>query len=193
MSMNPILIDIPNQFESRRLIFRTPLDGDGNIIYPAIQESKADLEQWSNLPIPESLEASEENIRSARANLLLRHTIRLLIFRQDTGEFIGEMQFDNFDWDVPRCELSYWVRTSMQKQGFMTEALSRMTDVGFDILNLARIDLVFDANNTPNYRVAEKAGYQLEATLRHHRRRRDGQLGDTVIFGMIPEDWKNES
>jgi len=192
MNINPILLDIPHQFESRRLILRTPLDGDGSIIYPAVQETQDLLHRWSSTVfIAESVADAEENIRGARADLLLRQAIRLLIFHQTSGEFVGEAQFYDFDWSVPRCQLGYWARASMQKQGFMTEAVQRMTDIGFDILNLERIDISFDAENQANYRVAEKAGYKLEGRLRNHRRRRDGQLTDTVLFGMISSDWEH--
>ena len=190
MNINPILLDIPHQFESRRLIFRTPLDGDGSIIYPAIQETRDALEQWTSIVyVADSPADAEENIRAARADLLLRQAIRLLIFRQDSGEFVGEAQFYNFDWAVPRCQIAYWMRTSMQRQGFMTEAVQRMTDIGFDILNMSRIEISFDINNQANYRVAEKAGYVREGTLRNHRRRPNGELGDTAIYSMIPDDW----
>jgi len=191
MNINPILLDIPHQYESTRLIFRTPLEGDGSIIYPAMQETQDDLHYWTlTVYIANSLEEAEENLREARANFLLRQVIRLLIFRQDTGEFVGEAQFYDFDWSIPRCQLAYWVRRSMQKQGYMTEAIQRLTDIGFDILNLQRIELSFDAQNKANLRVAEKAGFTLEGTLRNHRRNRMGKLSDTIVFGMIPEDWQ---
>lgn len=191
MNINPILLDIPHQFESSRLIFRTPLDGDGSIIYPALQETQDDLHYWTlTVYIADTLEEAEENLREARANFLLRQLIRLLIFRQDTGEFVGEAQFYDFDWAVPRCQLAYWIRRSMQQQGYMTEAIQRLTEIGFDILNMQRIELAFDAKNKASYRVAEKAGFTLEGTLRNHRRNRTGKLSDTVIFGMIPSDWE---
>lgn len=190
MHTNPILLDIPNQFESSRLILRTPFDGDSRITYPAMQETKETLTKWfPEIRVPNSIQEAEEHLREIRANLLLRQTIRLLIFRQDTGEFVGEAQFTHFDWGIPRCEIEYWVRTSMQKQGFMTEAIERMTDFGFDVLNMERIAIHCDINNTASYRVAEKAGYTSDGTLRNHRRRGDGQLADTVIYSMIPEAW----
>ena len=190
MKLNPVLLDIPNQYESRRLILRTPLDGDGSITFPAIQETRTSLNQWiTTLTVPQSVEEAEESLRAARADLLLRRSIRLLIFRQDSGEFVGEAQFTRFNWDVPRCEIGYWVRKSMQKQGFMTEAIIRMTDIGFDVLNMSRLEMRFGQGNQAGFRVAEKAGYTLEGTLRHHRRRRNGELADTIVYGIIPEEW----
>ena len=191
MNTNPILLDIPNQFESTRLILRNPLDGDGSITFPAIQETQETLTLWfPKIRIPHSIQEAEEHLREEQANLLLRHSIRLLIFRQDTGEFIGEAQFTNFDWNIPRCEIDYWVRSSMQRKGYMTEAIGRMTDFGFDVLHLERIAIHCDTNNVACYRLAEKTGYTLDGTLRNHRRHSDGQLADTVIYSMIPEAWK---
>ena len=191
MNTNPILLDIPNQFESTRLILRTPLDGDGSITFPALLETREPFARWfPEIRIPNSTQEAEEDLRAEQANLLLRQTIRLLIFRQDTGGFVGEAQFTNFDWNIPRCEIEYWVRTSMQKQGFMTEAIERMTDFGFDVLQMARISIHCDPNNVAGVRVAEKAGYLLEGTLRNHRRQSDGQLADTAIYSMIPDVWR---
>jgi ribosomal-protein-serine acetyltransferase len=191
MYTNPILLDIPNQFESARLILRTPSDGDGNIIFPAIQETQDTLTKWfPQIRIPQTIAEAEEHLREEQANLLLRQSIRLLIFRQDTGDFIGEAQFTDFDWNIPRCEINYWVRTSMQNQGFMSEAIERMTDFGFDVLHMERIGIQCDKNNTISYWVAEKVGYTVDGTLRNYRRHSDGQLADTIIYSMIPEAWK---
>jgi len=190
MYTNPILLDIPNQFESARLILRTPLDGDGSITFPAIQETQDTLAQWfPQIRIPNTIQEAEEYLREEQANLLLRQSIRLLIFRQDTGEFIGEAQFANFDWHIPRCEINYWVRSSMQRQGYMTEAIRRMTDFGFDVLHMERIGIHCDTNNVACYRLAEKAGYTLDGTLRNYRRGYNGKLADTIVYSMIPEAW----
>jgi len=190
MYTNPILLDIPNQFESARLILRAPLAGDGSITFPAIQETQKTLIKWfPQIRIPFTIQEAEEYLREEQANLLLRQSIRLLIFRQDTGEFIGEAQFMNFDWDVPHCEIDYWVRSSMQKQGYMSEAIARMTDFGFDVLHMQRIGILCDTNNTASYRVAKKVGYSLEGTLRNYRRHSDGDLANIAIYSMIPEEW----
>ncbi|HLR62964.1 MAG TPA: hypothetical protein VK097_11090 [Lentibacillus sp.] len=37
--MNPILLDIPEQFETERLLLRAPQSGDGVMVNKAIRES----------------------------------------------------------------------------------------------------------------------------------------------------------
>ena len=42
-----------------------------------------------------------------------------------------------------------------------------------------------DARNVRSQRVAERAGYPLEATLRNHAVAADGKLRDTLIFARL--------
>jgi ribosomal-protein-serine acetyltransferase len=44
--VNPILLDIPIEFTSQRLLMRVPRPGDGVIIWPAIQHSFPELKRW---------------------------------------------------------------------------------------------------------------------------------------------------
>jgi len=189
MNTNPILLDIPHQFESSRLILRLPLDGDGTITFPAVHESQSQLVQWFyTQQIPTNEAETEEILRGVRADLLLRKTVHLLIFRQDTGEFVGEARLFDIDWSTPSASLGFWVRSSMQGQGFMTEAIERITEVGFDVLKLARLQLLVDSDNMATQRVAVKAGFTHEGTLRNHRRRENGDLCDMMVYSIIPLD-----
>lgn len=187
---NPILIDIPNQFESRRLILRTPREGDSRIVFPAIEETRETLRRWIPWSPPaKTMEEAEEDLREAIASVQMRRSIRFLVFNQENGEFIGQALFHSFNWKIPRCEIGYWVRASKQNQGYMTEAVERMTSFGFEVLKMARIDIHCDTENIASYRVAEKAGYVREGVLRNHRRNIKRELADTVVYAVIPDDW----
>jgi RimJ/RimL family protein N-acetyltransferase len=52
-----------------------------------------------------------------------------------------------------------------------------------------RVEIRCDARNLPSRRVAERAGYRLEAELRSDDRANDGALRDTLIFVMLAEDF----
>lgn len=188
MATNPILLDIPEQFESERLLLRIPRRGDSQIIYPALRESLPTLRQWLLWAYElQSLRHSEAELREAIIRFHQRRTLRWLLFRQADGEFVGMAEFHSFNWSIPRCEIGYWARTSMTKQGYITEAVQRMTQFGFEVLHMARIDIHCDARNIASARVAEKAGYTLEGRLRHHRRDVKDELADTLIYAIVPE------
>jgi ribosomal-protein-serine acetyltransferase len=72
--MNPLLLDVPLQLQTERLILRAPLQtGDGAIVNQAIRDSFNELKAW--LPFAQELpdvEETEINSRNAHINFLKR-------------------------------------------------------------------------------------------------------------------------
>ena len=66
----------------------------------------------------------------------------------------------------------------------MTEAVSGMTRFALDVLQAERIEIRCEARNTVSAAVAQRAGYPLEATLRHSSRGKDGALVDMQLFAV---------
>ena len=69
----------------------------------------------------------------------------------------------------------------------MTEAVAGWTRFAFSI-GMKRVEIRCDVRNTRSAAVAERAGYQLEGTLRSDSRGTDGQLRDTHIFAKLSSD-----
>jgi hypothetical protein len=66
--MNPILLDFPHEFTTDRLLLRSPLPGDGAILYEAVLESLDSLKPWMEFvnPVP-TMEDLEEYSRLSRS------------------------------------------------------------------------------------------------------------------------------
>lgn len=64
---------------------------------------------------------------------------------------------------INNAELGYWIGLDHQKKGYMTEALCLITEYGFANFPLTRIFCRIFGNNPASMRVAEKAGFILEA------------------------------
>lgn len=111
--MNPLLLDIPLQLETERLILRAPHQtGDGKIVNQAIKDSFSELKAW--LPFAQKLPTAEEteiNLRNAHINFLKRESFRFLIFDKNSNHFIGTTSLQRIDWTIPKCEIGYWVNT----------------------------------------------------------------------------------
>ena len=86
------------------------------------------------------------------------------------------------DWSVPSFEIGYWLRSSTVGKGYITEAVEALTQAAFQHLHAERIIIRCDSRNVRSARVAERAGYTLEATLRRDARAPDGSLRDTLQF-----------
>ncbi|GAA0136969.1 GNAT family N-acetyltransferase [Paenibacillus sp. YSY-4.3] len=189
MSMSktkPILLDIPDCFESKRLLIRAPKPGDGAALNEATVESIEQLRPWmpwaQEMPSPED---SETVIRRAHLNFMERSDLMLLLVLKETGQLVGNSGLHRIDWEARKFEIGYWVRTSFSKQGFITEAAEAITNYAIQELQANRVEIRCDARNTQSANVAKRLGYTLEGVLRNESTGTDGTLTSTMIFSKI--------
>jgi ribosomal-protein-serine acetyltransferase len=185
---NSILLDIPTQLETERLILRAPnVTGDGSIVNQAIRESFNELKAW--LPFAQQLPTVEEteiNLRKAHIKFLKRESFRFLIFHRETNDFIGTVSLQGIDWDIPKCEIGYWVNTKFSGNGYMTEAVKALTDFGLNQIEFKRIEIRCESTNLKSRAIPEKLGYELEGILRNDDLSADGsRLTDTCFYSII--------
>lgn len=190
-STKPILLNFPESFESDRLIIRAPQAGDGQALNQAVCESLEHLKPWmpwaQHAPSPEE---SEEIVRRGRARWILREDLWLLLFRKSDGLYVGGSGLHQINWNVPSFEIGYWVRKHLEGQGYIGEAVAAITRFAFETLDAGRVEIRCDTRNNRSAQVAQRAGYRLEATLRHDSLDTAGNLRDSYIFGMTAPDYK---
>lgn len=188
--MKPILLDFPMPIQTKRLLLRPPVLGDGAIINPAVLESYDDLKltmPWAKTK--PSIEESEEFVRQAAANWITKSNeepyLPLFIFTTDNMEFVGSTGYHNIEWDIPSFEIGYWIKSSCRKQGFMTEAVNELTRYAFLELHAKRVQITCDVSNFPSKQIPERLGYTLEGTLKNHRLNpANDSLSDTLIYAI---------
>jgi RimJ/RimL family protein N-acetyltransferase len=183
---DPILLDFPESFESERLLIRAALWHDGAAINEAVRESIEELRPWMPWAhtIP-TLEESEKNIRYSRTEFLERKDLRLLLLNKQTGQLVGSSGLHQIDWQARKFEIGYWVRTSCQQQGYITEAVHAITSFAIQELQANRIQIRCDARNIRSAQVAERCGFTLEGILRNETCDVDGALSNTMIFSKV--------
>lgn len=188
MKLKPILIDLPMPITTTRLLLRPPQLGDGKVVNAAVLESFDELKRW--MPWAQqkpTIEASEEFVREAAANWILKRSaepwLPLFIFDKDSGNFIGCISFLRINWEVPCLELGYWLRNICVGQGFVTEAASALTQYAIKQMGVRRIEIRCDVANIRSKGIPEKLGYHLEATLQSNRiDLSTGEVGDTLLY-----------
>ncbi|ANC77375.1 acetyltransferase [Fictibacillus phosphorivorans] len=187
--MNPLLLDIPLQMNTERLILRAPLQsGDEEIVSEAIKDSFNELKVWLSLfqEIP-TLEETAILLKNAHINFLKRESFRFLIFKNGGGkDFIGTASLHRIDWDIRKCEIGYWINTKFSGNGYMTEAVKELVDFGFNHLALKRMEIRCESRNVKSRFIPEKLGFTHEGTLRNDDLSADGsRLTDTCIYSKI--------
>jgi RimJ/RimL family protein N-acetyltransferase len=187
--MNPLLLNFPDQFETERLLIRAPRPGDGQAVYAAVVESFDHLHPWMAwAKTLQSLDETEEFMRRGASLWLTREHLHMNLYRKSDGLFVGASGLHHINWSVPAFEIGYWVRLSLQGQGFIGEAVEGITQFAFDKLGAQRMEIRCDSRNVRSAAVAKRAGYTLEGCFRHDERDNEGHLRDTLIFAKITEN-----
>lgn len=185
----PDHIEVPEQFESERLVIRAPRPGDGAELNAAIRDSFDQLRPWMPWAnqIPEIAE-TEANVCTAYDRYRAKTDLRLNLFLKGTGTLVGCSGLHHIDWSVPSFDIGYWVRSSYAGQGYITEAVNAITDFAFQQLGARRVSICLDPRNIRSRMVAERAGFDFEGTLRNNSRDTNGQLRDTLVYSKIRSD-----
>jgi RimJ/RimL family protein N-acetyltransferase len=174
---------IPSRFESERLILRAPKPNDATALNAAIRASLPELKRW--MPWAQkapTLAETHKHLCEAAEKFRQGTDLMFLLFAKDTGELIGASGLHRIEWSVPRLEIGYWAATRHVGHGYITEAVRAIDRFAFKALGAARVEIHCDHRNVRSRRVAERAGYALEALLRHHRRDARGRLTDMCLF-----------
>ena len=188
--MDPILKEFPHNFDTERLTIRCPMPGDGPALNEAVLESLDELRPWLAWAIKApSVEDTEINVRKGYTRFLNREDLWLLIFLKGTNTCVGGSGLHRIDWEIPKFEIGYWLRTRYVGQGYMTEAIVGVTNFAFDMLDAKRVEIRCDALNERSSSIAKRLNFPLEGTLRRDRRDHiSGELRDTMIFAKIASD-----
>jgi RimJ/RimL family protein N-acetyltransferase len=188
--VDPLLIDVPERIETENLVLRMPRRGDGATVNAAVQASLDELGPW--LPWAGaglSVDESEANCRRQHGKFLLREDFVFLIFERGPdgkeGELLGGTGLHRIDWTLRRFEIGYWRKTGCGGRGVITEATKAMARLAFDALGARRVELRMDDNNERSWKVAERAGFTLEALLRFDAVTPQGEPRSTRVYARV--------
>ena len=181
---DPVLLDLPEQLETRRLVLRPPRPGDGAALNGVVLETIEALQRWMPWSVPTPTAEQSELCRKSAAEWIERKHFALLQFsRNEPGVLVGSSGMKAIDWNVPWFEIGYWVRRRFEGQGYVTEAAREITWFAFETLGAKRVEIRTDDGNKRSWRVAERLGFRLEGVLRNECREAGG-LRDTRIYAV---------
>jgi RimJ/RimL family protein N-acetyltransferase len=185
---NPVLLDLPSTLSTERLLLRAPQPGDGAVVHESVAETLEDLRRHpSSMPwalAEQTVATAEEYCRRGAAGWLLRNDFPFLLFRRADGAHVGNCGIHRFDWERRVFEIGWWCRRSQQGQGYITEAVRALVDFAFTHLGARRLWAGADDANVRSWRVAERAGFLLEGTLRSERGDPDGSRRDMRVYSI---------
>ena len=182
------LLPIPEQIETERMILRATRADDAPETFLAVLESFNELAPWMPWVHPEpKLAGSEAFNQEAQFKWVSREMLDFQWIDKTSGELIGKGGFHTINWEIPKFEIGYWVRTSMGGRGYCTEAVNALVAFSKKQLGAKRLEICSDPRNEKSRRVAERCGFALEGILRRNMRDPYGGLRDSCMFALVFE------
>jgi RimJ/RimL family protein N-acetyltransferase len=180
---------IPTEIETERLLIRCPKPGDGVVVHASVLESLPVLRKCpASLPWAmeePAVDASERFCCDGNASYRLGTNMPMLVFLKDDNAHVGNVGLHDFHWQVPKCEIGFWGRSTYSGRGLITEAVQAVTSFGLDRLGMRRIEALPDEDNRPSCRLCERAGYMLEGTLKSYRAWTDRIPRNARVYAVV--------
>lgn len=179
--------EFPERIETERLVIRVAQPGDGPAFNEAVVESVQSLSPWLAwvTPVP-SVQESEERCRRAYGKYLLNQDLMVFFFEREGGALIGGSGLHNPNWTLRQFEVGYWGRSTRSGKGLMTEGVRALSDYALESLGAVRVFLTTDDANERSWRLAERAGFELEGVLRNERLDLKDRLRHTRVYARVP-------
>jgi len=113
--------------------------------------------------------------------------VHLMMLDRARTKIVGAISLFHADWDVRSAEIGYGVRRDERGRGYATEALVAVSRWALTAGGIQRAWLSANADNLASIRVAEKAGFHREGTLRRAHAEPDG-LHDQAVFSLLNDE-----
>ena len=173
------------RLESERLILRAFAEQDTDDLYRyAIDPDVGPRAGWK------PHESREESLSIVR--MFIEEGNVYAIERKSDRRVIGSIGLHHDKWrnltDVRM--IGYVLAQDCWGNGYMSEAVKRMLQFGFEDMQLRLMSVSHYTFNDRSRRVIEKCGFVYEGTLRETFLRYDGAVFDEAMYSLTREEWQ---
>ena len=156
-----------------------------------LQAAAADGELWAlrftSVPEPAQIRAYVEAALQAQAE---GHRLPFAVLDATTGEVLGSTSYHDIVPAIARLEIGWtWYAQRVQRTAVNTTAKLLLLTHAFETLGAQLVGWRTDNFNHASQRAIERLGARRDGVLRHHMRRRDGTVRDTVMYSLSVGEW----
>jgi RimJ/RimL family protein N-acetyltransferase len=158
---------------------------------PGLAEAVADGELWklwfTAVPEPQGVGAYIEAALAGRdRGAMLPWAVREL----QSGRLVGSTRYHDIVPEIDRVEIGYtWYAASRQRSKVNTLCKLMLMIHAFESLGCGVVGLRTDNFNFRSQRAVEALGAKKDGVIRNYRRRKDGSIGDTVMYSVLAPEW----
>jgi RimJ/RimL family protein N-acetyltransferase len=194
--MHKLLIDLPDCFETPRLLVRPYRAGDGLAYFDVCQRNREHLLPFERGNAALSVTNAEETeilMREFAAAWVKRDVFFLGAWETSTGAFAAQLYVGVVSWELPEFEIGYFADVNHAGKGFVSEMVRHAAlPLVFDFLGARRACIHCNETNIASWRVAERCGFVREGHLRAtkpHIPLPDGSASGDYLYGLLREDY----
>jgi len=174
----------PTEITTGHLVLRPWRPADAHAVFAACQDPE--LQRWTRVPVPYRHEDAVHYVGQLSPQAWAAGTAaHFAVLDAVTGDLQGSVSL--MDLAEGGAEVGYWTAVEARGRGRTTEAVRAVCAWGVGALGLQRITWLAHVGNTASRRVAEKAGFVVEGTLRQYLPHR-GERRDAWVGGLLPGD-----
>jgi N-acetyltransferase len=145
-------------------------------------------ELWfTSVPAPAD---TTKYIADALAGQREGHMLPWAVRDLSTGTIVGSTRYHDMVPSVDRVEVGYtWYSASRQRSHVNAACKLLLLTHGFETLGCQLVGFRTDNFNFRSQRAIEALGAKKDGVLRHHFRRRDGTVRDSVMYSILASEW----
>jgi RimJ/RimL family protein N-acetyltransferase len=107
-----------------------------------------------------------------------------------TETIVGSTRYHDIMTSADRVEIGYtWYAASRQRSHVNSACKLRLMTHAFETLGCQVVGFRTDNFNFRSQRAIEALGAKKDGVLRHHFRRRDGSVRDSVMYSVLLSEW----
>ena len=176
------------RIETPRLILRRAVQEDAQDMFHN-WASDPDVTKFLTWPPHESVEATQNILARWQAAYEQDNYYLWMIVPKELGQPIGSISVVRQNDAVAEAEIGYCIGRPWWHRGFMTEALTAVTDYLFTEVGMNRVAARHDPNNPHSGGVMRKCGMKYEGTHRACDRNNQG-ICDAAQYAILRSEWQ---
>lgn len=106
----------------------------------------------------------------------------------DTKNIVGFLDLKNIDWKIPKTEMGLYIDKDSARKGISSTAFLLFCVYCFKNYGFKKLFLRTHSENHSARKIAEKAGFKIEGTIRCDYKTSAGKLVDLIYYGKLDTD-----
>lgn len=108
----------------------------------------------------------------------------------ENDKFCGAGGFNDVNKEHQKAEIGLWLLKDFWGKGIMKQIMPKLFKIGFNNLNLNRIEGFVDSKNTKCKNALEKINFTYEGTMRENEIKNNEKI-DVDFYAILKSEWQN--